>query len=188
MKCCCCKKEILDNHIHAPKKTVKYWWHLECYRGYSGYTKENELRYAKETECELKSATEEKELFEYICNRYNVFLSKYEFMKLANIKNGSFKTKQYPRGVGAISYSRLLILFKDMETYLSNINMNFKDNSSKFNYHLVVVINQYPKYIENQKKQEKIKDSIKPVSIPEEILHKKREDKSQEFDVTQFAF
>ena len=76
-------------------------------------------------------------------------------------------------------------MFNRMESYLSKINVKFKSNQDKFNYHLVVVFNKYPSYLEHIKKQEQEKPIVIQ-KIPEHIIQRKKEAESDSFNVEDY--
>lgn len=173
--------------IFAPKKKTKYWWHINCYKESKYYDNMMFDSYLEESSKILELKKQEKELYSYIKSKYDFILSNREYQKLSDIRNGNFKTKEYPNNMPPISYNELLYMFIKMDSFLNNIKVKFATNKDKFNYHLSVVFNKYPSYLEHKKSQEKIK-VIKIESIPVEILNKKKEDNKKSFSVEDYLF
>lgn len=185
MKCTKCGKEILSDGIYAPKKSVSYWWHIDCYKNDKNYDEFMFESYLEDSKPKLKEQKEKSEFNDYISKKYDFFMSKREFQKLADIRSGNFSTKEYPNGIKPITYGELLFMFNKMEDFLSKINVRFKSEQDKFNYHLAVVFNKYPSYLEHKKKQEQEKPIIIQ-KIPEYIIQKKKEAESDSFSVEDY--
>lgn len=187
MQCCGCKQNSYEDMILAPKKKTKYWWHIECYKKSKYYDELMFESYLEESLNIINLKKEEKDLYDYFKDKYDFPMSNREYQKLADIKNGNFKTKEYPRGISPISFSELLYMFKKMEIFLSKISIKFNTTKDKFNYHLSVVFNKYPSYLEHKKNQERIVVP-KLKEIPTEILNKKKEENNKSFNVEDFLF
>lgn len=97
-----------------------------------------------------------KQFLDYIQEIYNInSLDKSFYIKLANINNGTFKDLKE-----RISYEDLLYMFKTKQSYLDKLASDkvrkgqpFKDNKSRLNFDLAVIVNKYDNYKEWKEKQ-----------------------------------
>lgn len=185
MKCIKCGEEIISDGVYAPKKSAKYWWHTDCYKKDKYFDDFMFETYLEDSVKKLQIAKERSDLNSYIEKRYDFFISKREFQKLADINSGNFKSKEYPNGIKPISNKELLYMFNKMELFLSKINVKFKNGQDKFNYHLTVVFNKYPSYLEHKKNQE-MEKPIVIQKIPNHIMQKKREAEIDSFSVEDY--
>lgn len=185
-KCKCCGEYFLYGEdrlvIQGFGKT-----HIECYKDklLENYTEEyvndriNELinmekekkenRKIKNTN-RLKESNElkekekqSKEIFvEYIKNIYDMTITGYMYIKLANINSGKYKGLKE-----GISYDDLFYMFKSKyneltKIYQNNIakGFNFKSNADRFNYDLAIIINKYDSYKRWKEKQKIIQSEV----------------------------
>lgn len=185
-KCKCCGINFLYGE---DKLTIQGFGktHIECYKDklLENYTEEyvndriNELinmekekkenRKIKNTN-RLKESNElkekekqSKEMFvEYIKNIYDMTITGYMYIKLANINSGKYKGLKE-----GISYDDLFYMFKSKyneltKIYQNNIakGFNFKSNADRFNYDLAIIINKYDSYKRWKEKQKIIQSEV----------------------------
>ncbi len=99
----------------------------------------------------------------YIQETYDInSFSNYEYIKFAKIVNGTYKNMKE-----GISYEDLLLMFQKQynnlnKIYMENISKGreFKDNKSRFNYDLAIIINKYDSFKKWKQKQEILKAEI----------------------------
>jgi len=175
MKCNICGKEVGDDElIHAPKRKVKYYFCIECYKKSKYYKVETFNTYLEETQKLLKEKKETKELMDFI--KKNIGIPDSWLMKKKyEINNGKYGTKQYPQKLISFKISdvELLDMFKRMEIYLKKASANIEP-SNKTHYCLAIVYNSYPKYLEHLKKVKETQNHniSDDIDISDDLLEK----------------
>lgn len=143
----------------------------------------------KETEVYKKDIIDREQLYDWIYNHYNVsVLNRYLCTKIAEINNGNFVGLRE-----GISNEDLLNIFMKMQNYLDKLAYKknkgknpFKDQTSRINYDLTIVVNNYDKYKQWKINQDKLQieerqqlNKIEDKKMYNNLLSKKQSSKKE---------